>query len=346
MKKYKIRVKRILMAIVFPVVLLGSTVAQSQNCSGIIQEGEILYSKGLFTDLISSLSACRNSAELDIQFKSHRLIAMAYLGLNEPDSAKVHARKMLELNTRYQPSYLKDPSELIKLLNSIPVIPKMSFGLGLSIGTNSTVPRISDIYTLTEMTKIYTGKNSFQFGISYNYQINEKFSFDLSLMASSKKYELDYSIEEWDLKMDEELVYLNIPIGVRYQQKTKFKIKPYIQLGGYAGYLLSADNNYTALYKPTEESYAQFNISSLDRRNKIDYGFFGGIGASYKMGDGQMYVQANYFNSLRNTAIAAERYSDPQLRDAHFYIDDDIKLNNLAISIGYSLYLDYKLLKD
>ena len=346
MRHYNIHVKQILLALIIPIMLIGSSDVQGQDCSRVIQEGEILYNKGSFLGIITSLSTCQNSDDLNTQFKSHRLIAMAYLGLNEPDSARSHARKMLKLNSRYKPSHLKDPSELVKLLNSIPVIPSMSFGLALSIGTNTTMPSVSEVYTLTEMTKKYSGKNSFQFGVSYNYQFNQKFAIDASLIASSKKYELDYSIRDWDLQMEEELVYLNTPMVVRYYPVPNVKFKPYVQFGGYLGYLISADNNYTSKYIPTNESFSQFGISALERRNRVDYGVLGGIGVAYKMGDGQFYLQANYFNSLRNTVNPEERYSVAQLRDNHFYIDDDIKLNNIAISFGYNLYLNYKVLND
>jgi hypothetical protein len=137
-----------------------------------------------------------------------------------------------------------------------------------------------------------------------------------------------------------------LPLELKYIPKIKFPVKPYLKLGGYAGYLLFSSSNFTANYKPASESYSVVNLSSLERRNRLDAGLVGAIGATYKIGAGQAFVQASYFNSMRSAVKGDERYTNKQLLYSYYYVDDDFTLSNLAIGIGYSVFINYKVLND
>jgi hypothetical protein len=327
-------------------LLSASNDLLAQTCADKLAESALLYESGQFTSVIESVKECTQSADKNEQWKAYRMLALAYLATNEQQQAKGAAISMLKLNPTYKGSSLRDPSELIKLLSNITVIPKFSLGLALSIGTNSTIPKIDNVYMVAEQTKYYQGQNSFQFGVSSAYQINEIFAVDLTVMASSKKYSLDYSFGNWDLNMDENLTYVNLPLELKYIPKIKFPVKPYLKLGGYAGYLLFSSSNFTANYKPASESYSVVNLSSLERRNRLDAGLVGAIGATYKIGAGQAFVQASYFNSMRSAVKGDERYTNKQLLYSYYYVDDDFTLSNLAIGIGYSVFINYKVLND
>jgi len=320
--------------------------AQAQDCTIQIQDATSLYNQGKFSESIERIANCGKSDDRKIQWQSQRLLAMNYLALNNSGQARDAARKMLELNPRYKPSRIHDPNELVKLLNSIPIIPRFSFGLALSIGANLTIPSINDVYMVSDQRKTYTGKSGFQFGISSSYQFNESFALHGMVMATSKRFDIDYSFGNWDLKSEEALTYLNIPIMARYYPKMKTLIRPYAQLGGYVGFLMYTDNSFYATYKPDQSSYQLEHMSSFERRNSIDYGLCGGIGAFIKLGDGQFFIDINYYQSMNNITLSSERYANSELVNTYYYLDDDLNLNNLAVGIGYSIYLDYKVLKD
>jgi hypothetical protein len=163
-----------------------SNMLWAQSCADRLEESAALYEKGLFSDVITLIKDCSQSEDKNEQWKAHRLLALAYLANNEQVLARQEAVNMLKLNPTYKGSSLRDPSELIKLLASITVIPKLSLGMALSIGTNSTIPKINDVYMVAEQVKNYQGQNSFQFGVSSTYQINQNFALDLTVMASSK----------------------------------------------------------------------------------------------------------------------------------------------------------------
>ncbi|MFT5348742.1 MAG: hypothetical protein ACI9M3_001783 [Bacteroidia bacterium] len=342
--------KTIFIRALFLTVMLAlfsvSNVVLAQDCAAKLEKSALQYENGQFAEVINALQGCTKSEDKNEQWKAYRLLALAYLGANEQNSAKAAAVEMLKLNPTYKGSSLHDPSEFIKLLSTITVIPKFSLGLALSLGTNSTFPRIDAVHMVTKQTKTYEGLNSFQFGVSTAYQINEQFGIDMTVMASSKKYKLDYSFGNWDLNMDEDLTYVNLPVEFKYTPKINFRLKPFVKVGGYAGYLLFSSSNFSANHKPSEENYSIVDLSSIDRRNRLDLGVVGSLGATYQVGAGQLFVQASYFNSMKNAVKGDERYSNKQLLYSYYYIDDDFTLSNLAIGVGYSLFINYKVLND
>jgi outer membrane protein W len=331
-----------------PIIILTflATNLIGQNCADNISQATIFYNQGQFNKAIEKVSPCKTSEDKTERWKAFRLLAMAYLGNEDNAKAREAAREMLKLNPRYKASTLNDPKDLIKLLSSITVIPKLSLGLAFSSGINATIPEITDAFMVTDMTKTYTGRNSFQFGLSSSYQFNENFALNLTVMSSSKSYDIDYSFGNWELEAEEKLTYLNIPIMLRYVPKVKSRVRPFVQAGGFAGFLMYSDNSFYAKFKPSGESYSLEHINSSERRNKVDFGLSGGVGAYYKLGDGQLFFQANYFHSMNNAVKSENRYQYDELLYSYHYLDDDFKLHNITFGIGYSLYLNYKVLND
>lgn len=322
-----------------------------QNCSDEIGIAQKLYNNGEFNKAIEKIKNCVDKLEsetvkdMDLLWRSYRLLTLNYISNNENDLARETAYKMLEINPTYKPSKLNDPVEFIRLINSITIIPKLSFGLALSFGSNLTIPKIGDSYFVAGSKKTYTGKNSFQFGVSTGYQFNKQWAVNLAATVVSKKYEVDYSFSEWDLLMKEKLTYLNFPLEIKYMAPVKWRFKPFIRAGGYAGFLILTDNSFYASYSQ-EGSYSLEHISSIDRRKKLDYGLCAGAGGYYKLGNGMITVNVNYLHSFQNITKTDTRNSHENLRFSYFYLDDDIQLRNLSVELGYSVILNYKVLKD
>jgi hypothetical protein len=134
--------------VLFVIFQLGFSFGQStSNCSEILLNANKLYEQGSLSEAIELALPCsQESAPVSDRWKAHRLLAMVYLASNNNDLAKKSAEELLELNPTYQPSSLNDPIELIKLLKSILLIPKLSFGLALSMGTNATFPTVTKEY--------------------------------------------------------------------------------------------------------------------------------------------------------------------------------------------------------
>ena len=70
------------------------------------------------------------------------------------------------------------------------------------------------------------------------------------------------------------------------------------------------------------------------------------LGITFNLGEGQLFVEANYLHSLTNIVNEAARYQYPDLINTFYYLDDDISLSSISISLGYNLVLNYKVLND
>ncbi|MFT7592309.1 MAG: hypothetical protein ACI9UJ_002241, partial [bacterium] len=288
------------LSLVVSISFLSVTTSKAQDCNDKIVEAAALYDLGRFNEVIELISPCSDSAIDETErWKSLRLLAMAHLANKDNELAKIAAVKFMEIDPGYKPSTLQDPSDFVKLLNEITVIPKLSLGFGFSLGTNQTLPTISNAYMVdSDQKKVYTGLSKFQVGLSTLYQFNKSYALHASVIVTRKAVDLDHSNNNWSFQMNEKLTYLNIPLTGRYTYNSKSKLKPFVQVGGYGGLLLFGNNSFFAKHIPTGEDYALENVSSMDRRTKIDIGLTGGLGVSYKYRDGQFFIQGNYFRSF------------------------------------------------
>lgn len=317
----------------------------SQSCLQTIEAATTYYEKGQLKEAIAKCSECTANKDPLLEWKLQRILTLCYLANNQIDSAKSSAYQMLNINPIFKPNVLNDPEEFIKLMKSFTVIPKFSVGLTMAVGTNITIPKIDDIYTITTGEKEYKGLGGYQFGASTAFQINRSFAIDASVLAFSKSYSIDYSQNNWKLNMDEKLTYMNLPFRIKYLLPTKSRIRPFINTGGYTSILLYSNSSFYSVYTIDQDKNSLVNISSMQRRNPIEFGLTGGIGFSYQAGSGQLIADLQFNKSISNVVKQSARYNNQELLHTFHYIEDDFKLNNLLFSIGYHMYLNYRVLK-
>ena len=329
-------------------VVLAFVLSQSfaQDCNQKIADAEVLYASGQLQNIVQLIEECTQSEDENIRWKAHRLLALVYIETNEKEKARNEAIQLLEINPTYTGSSLTDPSEFIKLLKSITIIPKLSFGITLSAGTNATQPEVLSSNFITETTKTYRGRRAIQFDFSALYQINRSWSAQFSAFYSPRVYNIEYNIVDQKHRVEETLAYLNFPLVLRFHPYLKTRIRPFVQAGAYGGFLLSANNSFYKESSNGEVISSLENINSKNRRENLDLGYTLGIGAYYRFGPGQLFIQASYYHSLAKLVKDENLYQYNRLVYGYYYLDDDFKLHNTAIGVGYSLYLNYKVLKE
>lgn len=320
-------------------------IAKSQNCSDIIQEAEILYEKGLFNNCIELLSKCDTSQDVTLQWQKHRLLAMSYLLVNNQDKAEDAARSMLKLNPEYVPNALNDPVALVRLIKSIMIIPQLSVGASFSAGSNFSLPNIRKVYSLREQEKTYRGKAGLQFGLNINYQFNQKMALDFGLLGLIKRYALDYSFDDWNLKMNEQLNYFNVPVVFKFMPSSKTNISPFVGVGLYGSVLLTSTYDFSSEYIPNGNENKLQRIPSVDSRERLDYGPILVAGLLLKKRKGAFFIQTSYSQSMVNVGKGNNRYDfGNELLTSYYYLEDDFRLQNIALTVGYLFYFNYKVL--
>lgn len=342
------KVQRHFLPLLFVLTISFTAFSQpKESYTEVLVRANKMYEQGNFADAIALATSCTTAdATVSDRWKAQRLLAMTYLADGQTDKARQSAENMLELNPTYKPSYLNDPTELIRLLKSITVIPKFSLGLALSLGTNTVFPEIPKGYSLSNYQKTYSSQSSFQFGLSLGYTLNTHMAIDLGLYASQKAYAISYEVTNWNVEVSERLTYMDFPVMFKYTIFPEKRMRLYTQAGVYAGYLLFSGNDFSSTHTPDNKKYELTDLNSAPRRNTYNLGLAGGIGVAYKTGRGHLFLQANYFNSFSNITNDETRYKYSDLTYTYFYADDDVILHNLAISLGYSFYMSYKVIRN
>ncbi len=119
-----------------------------------------------------------------------------------------------------------------------------------------------------------------------------------------------------------------------------------IHVGGSFKTRESIKKFYAFLHNYIKESVIVGNLDASNRRNQWTSGAVVGAGMSYRWGNGNFSLETKYFHSMANITNGAERFKNPSLFYGFYFLDDDLRLNNLAIAVGYSFFLNYKVIKS
>jgi hypothetical protein len=319
-----------------------------ESCTEKLYHANNLYEKGQINEAIEIAKTCATSANTPTeQWQAYRLLAMAYLANGAQKEAGKAAEKMMELNPTYQPSTLKDPSELIRLLESVKIIPKFIIGMAATAGGINTQPRVITTYNGANYTKNYSSQYSWQAGLMIGYNANEIISIHSGLLAASRKYNISYALENKNIKVKERLTYLDIPLYARFSTQPVKRFCLFADGGAYGGLLSSAQSDFEIMSNVSGETISQNNLNAMDRKNKYEYGFLMGAGALYKLGVVNLALDARYYLSAYsyNITNTGNRYKNENLYYTYHYIDDDVRLNSLVFSISMFYVINYKVIK-
>jgi hypothetical protein len=308
-----------------------------------------MYKEGKIQEAINLATPCVTSDIASDQWKAIRLITICHIQLGNKKEARKSGEKMLELKPTYVPSTVNDPTELIKLLNSIQVLPKLSVGLTTIVGYIFSKPQVINSHNGANYQKEYTNKGSWQFGLTVGYHINKNLSVHSGLIAIGKGYDISYTLDNiYSVEITERLAYLDIPLYLRYKSALSKKTHAFVNLGVYGGRLLGSNNDFilTKQIGGDSKEFSSLRISSEDRRNKYETGILSGIGLNRKIKSSTISLELNYYKGVNyNLTNTDTRYTNQDIFLDYFYWDDDLRLDNLAVSLSWILNLNYKVYK-
>jgi hypothetical protein len=319
------------------------TLINAQSCLENLFKANKFLDAGNIDQCISLVTPCCDiSNDESVRWQAYRLKSISYILKGKTDSAKIAAENMLDINPTYTTNLLKDPKEFINLVKSVVVIPKFTIGLAFSAGSNTSFPEISKGYVVSDYTKTYTSRSGLQFGTNLGFYLNPSWVVELGIISTTKKFDINFPFNNWKVSVKEKLNYLDVPLSVKYIIMPKNKLRFFAQAGVFSGYLLYAYNDFKSTYIPQQQDYTLTKLNIIDRRNRWNFGLIGGLGAYYKLKTGHMSVYANYFRSFTKINKAEKRYEYPEQIFTYYFVDDDITLHNISLSLGYTHYLNYK----
>ena len=192
--------------------------------------------------------------------------------------------------------------------------------------------------TTIEITYYYHG---FYFSVQPSY-INSIFTYSNQLKWINSA-NTNQSLTQ-NYSQSQKVEYADFPFYVKYDI-TGRNLRPFVQLGMFCSVLLNAQKSVTV----SSTDIASGGTNQIDSQPLITgakdlfgnyWGFTGGAGATYQMGNVRLTLEANYRQSLANIVNAKNRFGNDRLSgigDAQ----DDLNLKNIVVSAGVLFPMRY-----
>lgn len=315
------------------------------DCSVLLKQAEKFYEEGAIDSISLQLDPCmKRGFSRDEKIKAYRLIILVHLFKDNIFEAEQYMLGLLRLEPEYEVNRSIEEPEFITLFDSFQTSPLWSYGLygGVNFADISTVEE----YGVNNLNMESGLKNSsglsYQFGIRYSRFLLKKIDLIIGLQFAQNKYktvksQFDFSVVNYE----ERQTRVSMPVTVSYDLNNK-KIKPFIRAGFSVGYLINSKA--TVIRSYSDNSHAEIkgsDVALLKFRNPVNLWAVAGAGLKYKVKRGSIVLDLKYNIGLFNQVKTKSRYDNSELVYKYYYIDNDFRINNLAISVGY-VFLFYK----
>ena len=245
--------------------------------------------------------------------------------------------------------------------------------IGVRGGVNLSHATAQESYSVFSFTRDFTdGDNEknyhaftlpgLQFGFSVSYEFLTGLSVNILPAYVSYRYSYDNSFRWYDSEnqnnnvttghnIETRLQYIDLPLTFKYEL-LRGAFKPYVQIGGYSGYLTDAIKK-AKITSVDQASGAdrEINVTDLsvgveDRIKKWNYGIIGGIGFTYNVGNARLGLEVNHRYGLQNLDNGGMKFVDNQLITGTYDVPDDFSLSNLELSMQVIIPLKFITSKD
>lgn len=295
--------------------------------------------------------------------RAYLLLAETYLLLEDPIGAEQSYLSVLRANPEYLTDQNRDPIDLVYLSGKFTATP--IFSLHAYAGPNiSPVRIIHDVRIGGESStkESYSIKAlGWNFGAGFDFNYNDFLSATADLNFSLTKFNHRttdlFGVNKDVVEFLDRQTWAQIPISIKYSQ-AQGKFRRYGYIGFSFNYLLTdkADiemkNRDAKDSEPGSEEFSAFdksisNLSVITNRERLNGSVFIGGGVKYKYKLDYFYLDLRYSFGIKNVVNTEKRFSSVREGLPYPYVDDDFRLDNLAISIGYihPLYKPRKLKK-
>ncbi|HET9053009.1 MAG TPA: outer membrane beta-barrel protein [Cyclobacteriaceae bacterium] len=173
--------------------------------------------------------------------------------------------------------------------------------------------------------------------------------FSLSLQPTYRNSKFSYANHyEWDdagdpqlildYKQEQKVDWAEFPLLFKYDITTS-KLRPYVQAGAYYAFLVNANKSVQIsgvdYASGSENKFTEPGIivGASDLFAKNHWGLVFGAGVNYHVGNIRLNLDFMYRKGMSLINSTENRYGDPRLTGTGDVMDD-IKLNNIAVSLG------------
>jgi hypothetical protein len=327
---------------------------KAQTCDENLEQARRFYQIGQIEKVPGVLESCMEKGFTKAQkTEAYELLVLTYQFDNEPKEAEETFISLLKHDPEYAVNEANTPAEMMRLYNTYHAPPVYS--IGFIGGVNLAFGQRTQSFGLSNAEKNLTEYSSdgfgFQAGLTVKRYISKSFELNLDLMYNNVRYERILSqLGFSEVLYQEDQRQFIFPLTFTYDIDFG-RFSPYVRLGGGLAYMFSSEATIERIYN--ENSITNLpNVSGpaidmIEQRNNINFFSTVGAGLKFKVPRGIIALDVRHNWNFLQQNRPSKRYDNNILVYEYLYVDDDFKLGNIAVSLGYTYsFHKIKLLKN
>lgn len=346
MKTYYLKIQSTFCLLLF----ISQVIFAQTDCVTKLKTAESNFDNGKIREVEPLLRGCiEDGFTKDEKIRAYKLIAQSCIYLEQQKEADTLILKILQLDPDQKINPSIDPREYIVKFETFRTLPV--FHWGIILGGNRSIVSLVETFSSENVptsNKYYQYPFGFQIGFLGEKLIKSNWQASMEAHYSSRTFKVhdDTLNNSASLVLQETQNWLTIPVSIRYEFFTREqKVRPYIGTGPMLNLLLSATqtNGVLSNFETGDTKLPSINVKDYRNSFYLSLGLIGGL--KYKLSTKLFAILDIKYNWVFSKSIDQETFNADILgRSSNLwslqYIDDQIKLNNLAVSLGvkYAIY--------
>jgi len=324
--------------------------AQEKNCAVNLQEAQNQFDIGQIEGIPDLLMDCLKSGfTREDRIQAYKVLINAFIFDNNLEQAEIYTLEFLKKYPEYK-IVATDPSEFVDLLDQFDNDPRSSVGIG--VGMNFSRIRVIEPFGVSSLVGLGKGLegdgeysssgSSFQGGMVYNINIRSNLEVSLEPMLIKNTYEFQHRPYNFAfVEYSEDQLRVDFPVSMIYGFKARGNIEPYVRAGFKTSYLITAKSDSKLTYENTGsvaiEDVTGADLDILSKRKINNYWAILGGGIRVKIPSAYFFVDLRYNLGLGNQVNIESRNNGMDENVwLYDYLDDDLFLDDISLSIGIS----------
>lgn len=322
--------------------LVSAQKNESKDCDEALNEARRFYQLGQIEKVPRTLESCMEKGfSKEQKSDAYELLVLTYQYDNQPAEAEETYIDLLKHDPEYTINEKNTPNELLRLYKTYHAPPVYSIGFlgGLNLAFGQRIQSYSLSNSDEKPFSEYDNDGlGFQVGLTVKRYISKKFELNLDLIYNNIRYERTLSqLGFANIIYKEDQKIFKFPLTATYDFEMG-KFSPYVRLGGGLSYLFNSEATLEREYPQTSNLPGVTGppINILGQRNNINFFSTAGVGLKFKIPRGIIVLDARHNWYFLQQNRPSKRYENNVLVYEYHYLDDDFKLGNFSLSLGYT----------
>jgi opacity protein-like surface antigen len=334
--------------------LLGTMASHAQNeCELTLTRATEEFNAGHLYGIPAILNDCLNKNQNnEWRQRAYLLLAETYLLLEDPIGAENSYLEVLRANPEYVTDPQRDPIDLVYLSKKFTATPIFAFYAML--GPNTSPIRVIHDVTIggeSQTRESYKLRLGWQIGggVDYNYNDNISFSAGFNYVFTGFQHVTTdlFGANKDIVEFLDRQTWAVVPVTLKYSHAVG-NVRPYGYVGYSANFLMRDKGILNVYNRDARESSSEVpsdalasanaetpNLNLNDHRQRWNGSFLLGGGVKYKYKLDFFFVDVRYSFGTKNLTNTQNRFNNYAGGLPYPYVDDDFRMDNFAISVGY-----------